>query len=271
MNLLFQRRRDRILMQLLLFVMALFWIFPLYGAIRDALSPGGWYNFVSLFTQPLGGVPIWRTYLNSFAIGAIQAAVVVTVATMAGYAFGKLRFPGRNLAYQFTILFLAIPGAAILVPVFYLTVKLNLTDSYLGVALPESALTIPFGVLMMRNYADTIPDELSEAANMDGAGHLGIFRHVFLPLARPAIVNLVVLCFMWSLQDFLWPVIIYSSPSMTTAAQAVLTFQNALSGSPLDNARYDAALVLLAVPAVLLVGFGQRFITSGLTAGAVKD
>ena len=71
MNLLFQRRRDRILMQILLFVMALFWIFPLYGAIRDALSPGGWHNFVSLFTQPLGGVPIWRTSLNSFAIGAI--------------------------------------------------------------------------------------------------------------------------------------------------------------------------------------------------------
>lgn len=102
---------------------------------------------------------------------------------------------------------------------------------------------------------------------MDGAGHLGIFRHVFLPLARPAIVNLVVRCSMWSLQDFLWPVIIYSNPSMTTAAQAVLTFQNALSGSPLDNARYDAALVLLAVPAVLLVGFGQRFITSGLRPG----
>ena len=258
-------------MQVLLLTMAVCWVFPLYGAVRDALSPGGLHNFASLFTQPLGGVPIWRTYVNSFAIGAIQAVVVIIVSTTAGYAFGKLQFPGRNLAYQLTILCLAIPGTAILVPVFYLTVKLNLTDSYLGVGLPESALTIPFGVLLMRNYADNIPNELIEAAIVDQASHLRIFRYVFIPLARPAIVNLTVLCFMWSLQDFLWPVIIYSNPNMTTAAQAVLVFQNALNGSPLNTARYSAALVLLAVPAVLLVGFGQRFITSGLTAGAVKD
>jgi raffinose/stachyose/melibiose transport system permease protein len=265
------RARDRRIMQALLTVMALCWLFPLYGAVRDSLQVHGLENFASLFTDPLGGVPIWRTYVNSFAIGAVQAAVVLTVATLAGYAFGKLDFAGRNLLYQLTILFLAIPGTAILVPVYYLTQDFHLFDNYLGVGLPEAALTIPFGVLLMRNYADNIPNEVIEAAIIDRAGHLQIFRHVFLPMARPAIVNLGVLCFMWSLQDFLWPTILYDNPSMTTAAQAVATFQNALTGSPTDDARYDASLVLLAVPAVLLVVFGQRFITSGMTAGAVKD
>jgi ABC-type maltose transport system permease subunit len=140
---------------------------------------------------------------------------------------------------------------------------MHLFNNYLGIGLPESALTIPFGVLFMRNYAANIPDELIEAAIMDQAGHFQIFRRVFIPLARPAIANLTVLCFMWSLQDFLWPSIFISNPDMTTAAQAVETFQNSLSASPLDIARYSAGLVLLAVPAILLVTFGMRFITSG--------
>jgi ABC-type glycerol-3-phosphate transport system permease component len=265
------QRRDRLVMHVLLGAMALFWIFPLYGAVRDSLAIHGLENFVTLFSDPLGGVPIWRTYVNSFAIGACQAVMVLFVSTLAGYAFGKLRFAGRNLLYHMTILFLAIPGTAILVPVYYITQNLHLFDNYLGVALPEAALTIPFGVLMMRNYADNIPDELIEAAIVDQIGHFQIFRYIFVPMARPAVVNLTVLCFMWSLQDFLWPTILYDNPSMTTAAQAVATFRNALTGSPTDDARYSASLVLLAVPAVLLVVFGQRFIANGLTAGAVKD
>jgi ABC-type glycerol-3-phosphate transport system permease component len=265
------QRRDRMVMHVLLIVMAACWLFPLYGAVRDSLAIHGFENFVSLFTDPLGSVPIWRTYVNSFVIGALQAALVLTVSTMAGYAFGKLQFAGRTLIYHLTILFLAIPGTAILVPVYYITQNMHLFDNYLGVALPESALTIPFGVLMMRNYADNIPDELIEAAILDQVGHLQIFRYIYLPMARPALVNLTVLCFMWSLQDFLWPTILYNNPNMTTAAQAVATFRNALTGSPTDDARYSASLVLLAVPAVLFVIFGQRFITNGLTAGAVKD
>jgi raffinose/stachyose/melibiose transport system permease protein len=265
------RRRDRVIMQSLIAVMALVWLFPVYSAVRESLQINGLRNFTSLFTDPLGGLPIWRTYLNSLAIGAVQAVLVVTTCTLAGYAFGKLRFVGRDLMYHATILFLAIPGTAILVPVYYITEQFHLFDNYLGVGLPEAALTIPFGVLLMRNYADNVPDELLEAATIDRASHFQIFRHVFVPLARPAIVNLTVLCFMWSLQDFLWPSILFNDPARTTAAQAVATFHNALSESPTDNARYSASLVLLAVPAVLLVVFGLRFITNGLTNGAVKD
>jgi raffinose/stachyose/melibiose transport system permease protein len=266
-----RRRRDRLVMHALLIVMALVFCFPLYSAVRQSLRINGLGNFVSLFTDPLGGLPIWRTYLNSLAIGAVHATVVVAVSTLAGYAFAKLRFAGRDLLYHATILFLAIPGTAILVPLYYVTREMGLFNNYIGVGLPEAALTIPFGVLLMRNYADNVPDELLEAATVDRAGHLQIFRHIFLPIARPAIINLTVLCFMWSLQDFLWPSIFFTDPRLTTAAQAVSTFHNALNESPTDTARYSASLVLLAVPAVLLVVFGMRFITSGLTSGAVKD
>jgi ABC-type glycerol-3-phosphate transport system permease component len=266
-----RRRRDRVILYVLLTVTALIWIFPLYSAMQRALAVNGFHNFVQIFTHPLDGIPIWRTYLNSFVIGAIHATIVVTASTMAGYAFSKLRFRGRDLYYYGTILFLAIPGTAILIPLYYVTRELHLFDNYLGVALPEAALTLPFGVLLMRNFGDNVPDVLIDAALIDRASHFQIFRKVFLPIARPAVINLTVLCFMWSLQDFLWPVIFFSKPSMTTAAQAVTTYQNSLTSSPQDTALYNASLVLLAVPAIALVLFGMRFITNGLTSGAVKD
>ncbi|WP_182904074.1 carbohydrate ABC transporter permease [Microbispora sp. H10830] len=270
-GLLARRRRDRLIMQVMLAVTALIWLFPVYSAVSEALKVGGLANFASLFTDPLGGVPIWRTYANSFANGIVHTLVVLAVSLPAGYAFGKLQFRGREALYYATILFLAIPGTAILVPLYHVTDELGLFNTYIGVGLPEAALTVPFGVLLMRNYADNVPDALLEAAIVDRAGHLQIFRHVFVPMARPAITNLTVLCFMWSLQDFLWPSIFNTKAEMTTAAQAVATFHNALSASPADSARYSASLVLLALPAVLLVVFGLRFITSGLTSGALKD
>jgi raffinose/stachyose/melibiose transport system permease protein len=271
LGLIARRRRDRLIMQLILAVMAVAFLFPLYSAVTEALRGGGLSNFTSLFTRPLGGIAIWKTYINSLIVGALHASVVVTVSTMAGYAFSKLQFAGRNLFYYGSILFLAIPGTAILVPLYYVTHQAHLFNNYAGVALPEAALTIPFGVLLMRNFGDNVPDALIEAAIVDQADHWQIFTKVFLPIAKPAVVNLTVLCFMWSLQDFLWPVIFFSDPKKTTAAQAVQSFHATLTESPIDAARYDASLVILAVPAVLLVIFGLRFITGGLTGGAVKD
>jgi ABC-type glycerol-3-phosphate transport system permease component len=270
-GLLIRRRRDRRIAQAMLAATALLWLFPAWAALREALKVDGLDNFTSLFTSPLGGVPIWRTYINSLLNGIVHAAVVLGVSLPAGYAFGKLRFPGREALYYGTILFLAIPGTAILVPLYHVTHELHLFNTHLGIGLPEAALTVPFGVLLMRNYADNVPDTLLEAALIDRAGHFQIFTRIFIPIARPAILNLTVLCFMWSLQDFLWPTVFNTEPQMTTAAQAVSTFHNALSASPVDSARYSASLVLLAIPAVLLVVFGLRFITNGLTSGATKD
>ena len=109
----------------------------------------------------------------------------MVISTTAGYAFSKLQFRGRELSFAAVILFLAVPGTALIVPVFHITSQLGLFNNYLGVALPEAALTIPFGVLLMRNYGRNIDDSLIEAAKLDGAGHFRVFWHVFLPLARP--------------------------------------------------------------------------------------
>jgi ABC-type glycerol-3-phosphate transport system permease component len=264
-------KADRFAIYALLIILAVLFAFPLYSAIVKSLEVNGIQNYISLFTDPVGDVPIWQTYLNSLGVGAVHAAIVVTVSVTAGYAFSKLQFRGRELSFSAVLLFLAVPGIAILVPVYRITQELGLFNTYLGVGLPEAAITIPFGVLLMRNYGRNISDSLIEAANLDGAGHFRIFWNIFVPLSRPAIINLLVLCFIWSLQDFLWPSFLFTDPSLTTAAQAVSTFSSALGRGAGDLARFNASLVVLAVPAVLFVVFGLRFIVNGLTTGSTKD
>lgn len=262
---------ERIVIYGLLIIMGAFFAFPLYSAIVKSLEINGLGNYVSLFTDPISDVPIWQTYINSFAVGIVHAVVVVVVSATAGYAFSKLQFRGREIGFSAVLLFLAVPGIAILVPVYRITQDLGLFNSYFGVGLPEAAITIPFGVLLMRNYGRNISDSLIEAANLDGAGHFRVFWNLFVPLSRPALVNLTVLCVIWSLQDFLWPAFLFTDPKLATAAQAVSTFSNALGRGAGDLAKYNASLVLLAIPAALFVIFGMRFIVNGLTSGSTKD
>lgn len=264
-------RRDRAIMYAILAVMAVAWAFPLYAAVRKSLEVHGIQNYISLFTDPVGDISIPRTYLNSLIVGLLHALIVVGVSTAAGYAFSVLRWRGREFAFSITLLFLAIPAAAMIVPAYRLNNELGLFNSYLGVAVPEAAITIPFGVLLMRNFGRNLSPALFEAASVDGAGHPRTFRSVYLPLCRPALINLSVLCFVWSLQDFMWPSIFLRDRSLQTAAQAVATLNTGLGASPTDIARYNASLVLLAVPAILVVLLGMRHIISGLTSGGTKE
>ncbi|WP_210506940.1 carbohydrate ABC transporter permease [Naasia sp. SYSU D00057] len=264
-------RGDRILVYVLLIAMGLVFAFPLYAMVAKSLQGAGIANYTTLLTQPVAGVNVLTTYLNSFVIGLLHAALVVGIGSMAGYALSKLHFRGRELAFALIILFLAVPGTALLIPVFHITNEADLFNNYLGVALPEAVLTIPFAVLLLRNYGHNLDDSLFEAARMDGAGHFRVFWHIFLPMTRPAIANLLVLCMIWSLQDFLWPSMLFTNPGMTTAAQAVSSFANALGRSAEDFGRYNASLVLLAVPAVLFVLFGLRFIVNGFASGSSKE
>lgn len=265
------RRRDRVVIYIVLGVFGAMWAFPMYAAVRKSLAVHGLGNYTSLISDPVGGISIPQTYLNSIIIGALHALIVLAVAVPAGYAFSVLRWRGREFGFSISLLFLAVPAAAMIVPVYRISNEAGLFDTYLGVALPEAVITVPFGVLLMRNFGRNVPLSLIEAARVDGASHLAVFRHLFLPLCRPALVNLVVLCFIWSIQDFMWPSIFIRERSMQTAAQAVLSLNTGLGASPTDIARYNASLVVLAIPAIVIVLLGMRFLVSGLTSGGVKE
>ncbi len=268
---LYRSRFDRTIMTTLLIVMAALWLVPIASAIDRALVFNGWRNFSEVITGDIGGITLWQTYWNSFAIAALHAVMVVAVSSLAGYGFAKFEFRGKELMYYVTLVFLAVPATSVLVPLFFITRELDLRDTYLGVAMAEASLTMPFGVLLMRNFADTIPDTYIEAASMDGASHLRTFGGVFLPMSRPALLSLGSLSVMWSLQDFLFPALLLSDHGKTTAAQAVFRFKEYLAVTPDDIGKYNASLVLLAVPALIVVIASLRFITRGLAAGGIKE
>lgn len=265
------RRWDRVVMYAFLGIFALAFAAPLVNAVQMSFAVGGIGNYAAVLGKSLNGLSIPVTFLNSAVIALLHAVLVCVVGALAAYAFSFIPFRGREALYYGVLLFLAVPATAILVPVYFLSGSLGLVNTHLGVALPEAVLTLPFAVLLLRNRMDDIPRELFEAAVIDRASHFGIFRHVVVPLCRGPLANLAALCIMWSLQDFIFPSIVLRSSGLATTAQAVQTIRSAFAPTPLESSQYYAALVLLAVPAVVIIVFAFRFVTGGLTSGAVKD
>ncbi|WP_341978103.1 carbohydrate ABC transporter permease [Microbacterium sp. LTA6] len=262
---------DRILIYGFLIVFAVAFAAPLVNAVQMSLAVGGIGNYWAVLTRDLNGVSIPQSFLNSAIVAVMHALLVCTIGALAAYAFSFIDFRGREAMYYGVLLFLAVPATAILVPVYFISGTLGLFNSHIGVALPEAVLTLPFAVLLLRNRMDDIPRQLVEAAIIDRATHVGIFRHVVLPLCRGPLANLAALSIMWSLQDFIFPSVLLRSSELTTAAQAVQSIKSAFAPTPLESSQYFAALVLLGVPALLIIVFAFRFVTRGLAAGGLKE
>jgi ABC-type glycerol-3-phosphate transport system permease component len=266
-----ERKRDNVVVYGVLVIGAALWLFPLVSTLRQSVQFGGFHNYLTVLTTDYNGVNLIRAFSNSLLIAALTVVLTCGIGALAGYAFSKIDFPGRETLYHAGLLLLAVPAVAIMVPVYWITGNLGLFNTPIGVSLPEVVLTLPFAILLLRNHADGIPDELIEAARIDGANHAMIFRRVFLPLSRSALINLAALCVVWSVQDFIFSSMLLTNASSTTAAQAVQSIQAAFSPTPIEHSQYLAALMLLAVPAIVIVVLGLRFITQGITAGGVKE
>lgn len=265
------RTIDKVLIYAFLGLIALAFAAPLIHAVRMSVAVGGIGNYWTILTRDFNGVSIPQTFVNSAIVAILHAALVCTIGALAAYAFSFIAFTGRESLYYTTLLFLAVPATAILVPVYYLSGTLFLFNTHLGVALPEAVLTLPFAVLLLRNRMDDIPRQLVEAAVIDRATHPRIFWHVALPLTRGPLINLAALSVMWSLQDFLFPSVLLRDPALTTSAQAVQTIRSAFAPTPLESSQYYAALVLLGVPALLIIVFAFRYVTRSLSGGGLKE
>jgi cellobiose transport system permease protein len=209
-------------------------------------------------------VDFWKALANSVIVAGTITISVLFFSTLAGYAFAKLRFRGRNGFMLFVILTLAVPTQLGIIPLFILMKQFGWTGSLGAIIIPT--LVTAFGVFFMRQYlVDVIPDELIEAARMDGANQFRTFWHVGVPAARPAMAVLGLFTFMTAWTDYLWPLIVAGSNP---------TLQVALS--QLQSARYVdytivlAGAVLATIPLLVLLFFGGRLLVSGIMAGAVK-
>ncbi|NYD67494.1 cellobiose transport system permease protein [Agromyces atrinae] len=227
------------------------------------LLPGG--NFFANAAKVLDAIPFWLALANSLIVSSVITVSVVTFATLAGYAFAKLRFKGRDGLMVFVIATMAIPTQLGIIPLFMVMRELGWTGTLGAVIVPT--LVTAFGVFFMRQYlVDVIPDELIEAARMDGANQFRTFLTVGLPAARPAMAILGLFTFMMAWTDYLWPLIVLG-PTNPTLQTALSQLQ---SGYYIDYPVVLTGAVLATLPLLVLFVIAGKQLISGIMAGAVK-
>ncbi len=220
-----------------------------------------WNNY----TEPLQRFNFLTYLRNSLWVTVVATALTLLINSMAAFALSKYEFKGKNTTFVVIISTLLIPVSVILVPVFLVITSLNMNNTLWGVIIPGAAT--PTGVFLLRQYMLTIPDELMEAARIDGAGEWRIYWQIVLPLARPALAVLTIFSVMWRWNDFLWPLIVLSRSELFTLQVGLNSFQGEL------NVQWHyilAMTVLTLLPISLVFAFLQRFITSGIAATGLK-
>ncbi|MFC3815583.1 carbohydrate ABC transporter permease [Lysobacter sp. GCM10012299] len=219
------------------------------------------HNYHELFARAGMG----RYLLNSFLIAILATLIGVLLNTMAGYAFAKLRFAGRERIFQVLLAALVIPAQVTMMPLFLMLKQLGLVNSYAGAIVPSMATV--FGIFLVRQYARSIPDELLEAARIDGAGEVRIFFQIVLPVLKPILVTLAIFVFLASWNDFMWPLIVLSDKSLQTLPVALATLSRE---HVQDNEMMMAGSVVTVLPVLLLFLALQRYYLQGLLVGSVK-
>jgi len=204
---------------------------------------------------------------NSFVVALAVVVLNLVVSVPAAYAMAKIRFIGRSASIYFMLATRVIPDIALVVPFFLFIRKLGLLDSLGSLIITYLAITVPFSVFVLLSYFESLPDELDKAARVDGCSRLQTLNHVFLPLALPSLVAVVLFTFLTSWNEFLLALMFTQTPASQTMPIIVASFT---SDFTISFSFINAAGVLAIVPPVILAIMFERYIVSGLTAGAVK-
>ena len=218
-------------------------------------------NYHELFAR----TGIGRNFANSLLVSGVITLLSLLVNTMAGYAFAKLRFAGRERVFQILLAALVIPGQVAMLPLFLMMKGLGLANNFGGVIVP--ALATVFGIFLVRQYARSIPDELLEAARIDGASEARIFVQIVLPMLKPVLVTLAIFTFMASWNDFMWPLIVLNDQSLYTLPVALASLSRE---HIMDVELMMAGAVITVLPVLLLFLLLQRYYIQGLLLGSVK-
>lgn len=204
---------------------------------------------------------------NSFIVALAVVVLNLLVAVPAAYALAKIRFVGRSTSIYFMLTTRVIPDIALVVPFFLFVQKLGLMDSLASLVITYLAITVPFSVFILTGYFESLPDELDKAARVDGCSRLQTLLLVFLPLALPSLVAVVLFTFLTSWNEFLLALMFTQTPASQTMPIVVASFTSDFN---ISFSFINAAGVLAIVPPVLIAIVFERYIVSGLTAGAVK-
>lgn len=263
---------------LMLLFVALVSLMPLYWMITgsfkiqsDAMKvPPEWFpasptleNYRRLL---FGSSPTFRWFLNSFIVASGIALFAVLTSLLAGYTFGKKEFPGKTVLFWLLIMTMMLPKQISLIPLYILMQKLKWFNSYQGMIAPYIAY--PFGIFLIKQFMQSIPNDLIDAARIDGSSEIGLFRHVIVPLTKPAIGALAIFAFVAGWNDYIWQLLMITRRPMLTLPVGVSRLTATLDRYDLGLAMAGATFAFIPMLIVFLVF--QDYFVKGITMGAVK-
>ncbi|MCD5414499.1 MAG: carbohydrate ABC transporter permease [Clostridiales bacterium] len=260
-----------------LYILSAIFMIPIYWLITSSLKtnieitripPTFWPEQLAFenFVDVIHRLDFARTFFNSAVVSISATLLIVIFSTMAGYAFAKKKFLGKNFLMMMLIGTMTIPATVLLLPLFFVIIKIGLYDNLLALILPFG-VTI-FGIFFMKQYIEDIPDSLIEAARIDGCGELRIFFSIIVPLIKPAITSLVIIEFVNNWNSFTMPLVLLRSPDNFTLPLRIGLLAKDTVAVPW--ASLMAGNVLTVLPVVIAFLFMQRFFIKGILGGSVK-
>ncbi|WP_025157370.1 carbohydrate ABC transporter permease [Leifsonia aquatica] len=255
-------------------IAAVLCFFPFYAMVVLSLKPGlavqfpqsllPWNLSTASYEQVLGGQNLLAWVGNTLIYAIVSVVAVLLLSAMAGYAFAKKRFRGKETMFWSFLAMVMVPFHVTLIPTFIVLAKLGGVDTYWGLILPT--LANAQAVFLMRQFIEGLPDDLFEAARIDGAGEFRIFLTIVLPLCKPVLATLGIFIFLWHWNDFLWPLIMAKSSDMWTLTVGIASLQQ--QNVPLSVML--AGSVVALVPIFFAYVVAQRYVQEGVTSAGIK-
>jgi raffinose/stachyose/melibiose transport system permease protein len=219
------------------------------------------------YTSILGSGRYWQLLRNSLVISTMTVVLTLIVASMAAFVFAHIRFFGSAMLLNYLTMGLLFPAATAILPIFIKVRDLGLLDTYFGVVLPQVAFALAMSILLLRRFFRDLPEELLEAALVDGCSYVNFFLYITLPLSRPILATVGTITFVHSWNAYLVPLVMLNSDSMYPWPLGIMVYQGEYST---EWHLILAFITLTILPTVLLFLFAQKHIVAGLTAGSVK-
>jgi multiple sugar transport system permease protein len=259
-----------------IFLMPLYWMFT--GSFKEQIvtaevppemfplqpTPANWQRLLS------DQFPVWRWLANSIIVAGLTAIITLVISSLTGYSFGKKQFPGSRSLFFIMLSTMMLPSQVMLIPLFLLVRSLSLINTYWGMVLPLAAS--PFGVFLMKQFMATIPNELIDAARIDGASELDIYGRIILPLSRPALAALAIFTFNNAWNNFMWQLLIGQNQDMYTLPVGIskIALQPIGEKLTLDIGLMMAGSSFGALAMIIFFLIFQEHFVKGITFGAVK-
>ncbi len=234
----------------------------IYGRFWALPRPYRWENFLT------GWRAIRWFVANSLITSGLSTALTVILASLSGYVFARHRFPGKEFLYTAILSLMMIPPLLTLIPAYVLVHGLGLINTYWALILPWASGGQVFGLLLCRSFFATLPEEFFDAARIDGATELHAFFHIAVPLSKPTLVTLAIMRLVNTYNQFMWPLVVISSPHRQVVAVGLTQFTSEIGVT--DIGPQMAAYIVASIPLLVLFSFGMRYYISGLTAGGLK-